>query len=218
MKKELSVRVLFFIGITTIFMGCQDDIGDKPPKTQRSLWDWFSDSDAADISNAREWYQQNGAQAVKTKAGQHPLFDEMVPYWQETYVRKDRYCKTVEVALNARRRRKFIDGMCSMMYEESRDQKYLQSLTRLIIKTDLKTNKVQGFFMTIVPSLQYLQDCQFKPFIRNTYTERDRNFDGYIYYHELNGEYANGWKYTDGMITHTMQPADGDRPSTRAMT
>ena len=57
--------------------------------------------------------------------------------------------------------------------------------------------------MTIIPSIEYLELTAFNPF-HNTYVNRDEHFGGYIIYHNLDGTFANGWKYVDGKITHTV--------------
>ena len=48
--------------------------------------------------------------------------------------------------------------------------------------------------MTIMPSVEYMEQTDFKSFY-NSYLKRDKNFDGYIIYHDLDGNFVNGWKY-----------------------
>ena len=38
-----------------------------------------------------------------------------------------------------------------------------------------------------------------------SYLKRDKKFNGTIIYHNMNGEYVNGWFYTDGEITGAVQ-------------
>jgi len=40
---------------------------------------------------------------------------------------------------------------------------------------------------------------------RSTYLSREKDFDGYVYFHELDGSFANGWRYSNGKITHTVK-------------
>jgi hypothetical protein len=65
---------------------------------------------------------------------------------------------------------------------------------------DNKTKKGQGFFMTIMPGLDYLVAKNFAPFYDNSYMDIDENYSGYILYHNINGSFANGWKYENGQI------------------
>ena len=60
------------------------------------------------------------------------------------------------------------------------------------------------FVMLIVPDLSYLEKSDFKPFYKNTYLERDDDFSGYILYYELDGTFANGWRYEDGELRQTV--------------
>ncbi|MFR5660794.1 MAG: hypothetical protein ACLUDU_23450, partial [Butyricimonas faecihominis] len=40
---------------------------------------------------------------------------------------------------------------------------------------------------------------------RSTYLSREKDFDGYVYFHELDGSFSNGWRYANGKITHTVK-------------
>ena len=44
-----------------------------------------------------------------------------------------------------------------------------------------------------------------------SYLKRDKKFNGTIIYHNMNGEYVNGWFYTDGEITGAVQ-ANAESP------
>lgn len=100
---------------------------------------------------------------------------------------------------------------CQWKYQQTGDINYLQSMTRLVIRTDLNTGETVGFFMVILPSAGYLEATKFKPFYRMTYINRDEKFDGEILYYELDGQFANGWCYFDGEIIYAIrQPLEGE--------
>ncbi|MDR0605745.1 MAG: hypothetical protein LBG80_15740 [Bacteroidales bacterium] len=42
---------------------------------------------------------------------------------------------------------------------------------------------------------------------RNTYLNRDPNFDGLVVYHNLDGTFSNGWKYVEGKIVTSLVEA-----------
>ena len=39
----------------------------------------------------------------------------------------------------------------------------------------------------------------------NDYTGKDDDFSGLVLYHELDGSFANGWRYTNGELTHKVR-------------
>lgn len=57
-----------------------------------------------------------------------------------------------------------------------------------------------GFFMTIVPSPYYTRTYRQRIEKRNTYISRDKYLGGYVLYHDLDGEFVNGWKYKSGKV------------------
>lgn len=92
-------------------------------------------------------------------------------------------------------------------FEETGDERYVSSHTRLVIRTRLKNKKTSGFLMTVMPSVEYIELTDFNPFDKISYIERDKQFTGRIIYHSLDGESMNGWVYENGKITHSIKPA-----------
>jgi hypothetical protein len=56
-----------------------------------------------------------------------------------------------------------------------------------------------------MPSVEYLELTDFDPFRKIKYIGRDKRFTGRIIYHNLNGEFVNGWVYKNGKVTHTLK-------------
>ena len=78
-------------------------------------------------------------------------------------------------------------------YEQTGDIRYLQSLSRIVIRFDKSTGKTSGFIMTIIPDRLYIEETDFS--LKNiTYMNFD-DFSGIIYYHNLQGQFTNGWRF-----------------------
>ena len=163
---------------------------------------------ATEIANARTWYESQAAVRSRTRASskedspQGTLLN-MEPNWKLTYRRKNDRYRTVESVMTSNERVTFLSPELINKLEQDRDYRFKKSITRLIVRTDRETQEVVGFTMTIIPSIEYLELTAFNPF-HNTYVNRDEHFGGYIIYHNLDGTFANGWKYVDGKITHTV--------------
>ncbi|WP_418894678.1 hypothetical protein [Limibacterium fermenti] len=81
----------------------------------------------------------------------------------------------------------------------------MKSHMRLVVKTELSSGAKDAFPMTIIPSVEYLELTDFKAFDNNSYIGRDKQFTGRILYHNLEGEFVNGWVYKNGRITHSLK-------------
>jgi hypothetical protein len=66
------------------------------------------------------------------------------------------------------------------------------------------TGEIVSFIMTIVGDKEYLEKKEFKLW-DNDYTIRDDDFSGLVLYHSLEGKFVNGWRYTNGKVTHKVK-------------
>lgn len=202
MRKNLLKWVAFISIPIGILFACKeyDEKGylQKEPQLDR----------ATEIANAKSWYESQAAVRSRTRASlnesspQNTLLN-MEPKWQLTYRRKNDKYRTVESVMSCNERVTFLSPELINKIEKDHDYRYKRSMTRLIVRTDRETQEVVGFTMTIIPSIEYLELTAFEPF-HNTYVNRDEHFGGYIIFHNLDGTFANGWKYVDGRITHTV--------------
>ena len=199
--KQLIFRLLLIAAIFGIVVwACQDELS-TPGSTSRET----------EISDARNWYEVSQSNPLDLKSGNVSFNVICVPNWDQAYRRNNKKYKTVEVPLNTLGRFTFMNSETHEHFKATNDKRVKQSMTRLVIRTEKKTNERVAFLMTIIPSLEYLGKTNYKPF-HNTYINRDKDFDGYIIYHSLEGVFENGWKYEDGIITHSVKDANIDAP------
>ena len=92
-------------------------------------------------------------------------------------------------------------------YKKYKQLKYRRSYTRNVYTRHLETGEEEGFFMTIVPSLNYTRNYSTR-MRRNTYLHRDKYLSGYVLFHNLDGTFSNGWEYKDGeIVNRVLRPA-----------
>ncbi|GHT11558.1 hypothetical protein FACS189426_13620 [Bacteroidia bacterium] len=161
------------------------------------------------VSEAQQWYESNlkGA-AIELRAGGKDSKIKVKPNWTRSYTKKDKDYETVEVGLASNRGFGFFDTESKEKFDETQDSRYLKSITRLITRKNRKTNETDGFLMTIIPDLAYLESTKFEPFKQNYYLERDKKFTGHILFHNLDGDFVNGWGYKDGKLYTVSNPND----------
>lgn len=199
MRRKTYVILLSLSSLILIFIACREESifsGKKSAPVPLSV----------ERSIAKSWYEENAGnrRSIRTRSSKHDITLstlDMEPVWEESFSRKNGRYKTVEALMLGAKRKSFTSEISYRKYQETSNPRYNRSLTRLIILTDLETNETIGFTMTIMPSVEYMEYTKFKPFY-NSYLKRDEKFDGYIIYHDLDGNFANGWKYREGKITH----------------
>lgn len=207
MKKNQKVFLAFTL--FAILLACEQEYPFSSFKaTKRDL--------QSEVNRVRQWYDQNKPDLVQTKSGlEDELSIMMAPNWSESFLREDENYETVEVAVAMNKRITYMTPVVRDKYFSAKDEKYKQDMRRFIFLTDKKTHKQFGFVMLIVPELDYLERTNFRPFQKNTYLERDEDFSGYVLYYELDGTFANGWRYEDGelvrKVTETPYRYHGDR-------
>lgn len=121
---------------------------------------------------AQTWLENNPALTSKTEATWRY-------YWEMAFNESSDNWETVEIPLE------FLEMSATVLpenldkFNETGDYKYLVNSMRAIVATNTETGEVAGFFMNVVPSLNYLQEKTFDSF-SNSYLDRDEDFDGSI--------------------------------------
>jgi hypothetical protein len=119
---------------------------------------------------------------------------------------------TVEVPLLTMGRFGFSTKECRDVFDVSGDDRYLQSLTRLVILKENEDANLKGCLMTIIPDLEYRTSKSFDAF-KSTYKNLQQDFSGYIFYHNLDGTFSNGWKVQNGEIIKTVSQSQNSNLS-----
>lgn len=113
----------------------------------------------------------------------------------------------VDVDLTDRISQDYLTADNIAAYKKYKQLKFRQSYTRYVYTRNILTDEEDGFFMTIVPSVNYVRNSN-KRIRYNTYLRRDNQLDGYILFHSLDGKFVNGWEYTKGELTGKILPAN----------
>lgn len=203
MKKKILFGASFFVVAAVLLVACYEEMDVK--RSEKSGFLTYEE----EVTAAREFYEAMKPSKTRAKADlttESGMIANMEPLWGKkfAYRRKNKKIRTVEAVMEGSKRITFMLPEVLEKYKETGDPRYKKSMTRLVVETDAKTGKKQAFTMTIVPDLDYLERTDFKPFY-NTYVQRDKHFSGLILFHELDGFFANGWRYKDGKITHSIE-------------
>ena len=166
-----------------------------------------------EVGAAKQWYDANHPRKVSLRSSdntENSSAVEVKPDWEQAEVKTNKKEKTVETNLYMKGGIQYVMPENKEKFEATGDERYMSSLTRLVVKTKLDNGSVDGFLMTIMPSVEYLEATDFRAFDKNHYIGRDKQFTGRIIYHNLEGEFVNGWVYNKGKITQSIKKSQPD--------
>ena len=198
MGKTMLRKLLLLFSLAGIVFACVDDYElfsfeeRLPPKVLEAK-DWF---ESQAVGGNLPWESAND--------GESNLFK---PDWKKAFWNEDSEYRVTEVHLVGDEKMVFVSAESAEKFRETGDQRYMATDTRLVIRTNKETNEKDAFMMVIYPDLSYLEKNLDNPLKDMTYLKRDKDFSGVIYYHDMDGDYVNGWKYIDG-TAYAMYPAE----------
>ena len=155
-----------------------------------------------EVTEARLWFEERMyAENYMLSESGMMLYRDWIPNWKTAVVHQLSESRTVEIPLLFSKQINAVAPEAYAEYERTKDQKYLQNDTKLVIETNLITGEKQDFIMNIAPSLKYInldkKDC-------NSYRNMDENFDGAVFFFDPKWNFVNGWEYSDGKIYKKM--------------
>lgn len=208
--RRILLRSYVLILSCLLFSNCQDDpFIDLPITNSESS---PKKDGKYELSRARSYYLQHQQETVTTRSvePEHSKY-AYIPYakgdpsWRiYTFFQNDSLL-SVDVDMTDRITQDYFLKENLEAYQESKDNDYIRSYTRYVYTLNRKTNEERAFFMTVVPTADFVQ--KYNKRIRGvTYLKRDKDLNAYILYHELDGTFINGWEYKQGKITNKVLP------------
>ena len=191
--KSLSGSFLLIV----LFWGCEQDYFIEPH-------DLTPANSGTALEQARDWYTSRGYNRTvwllpETKAQNGiPFYSE--PSWEYYSETENQRYAAIDVALTDRIRLDFVPHENLDCYRQTGNYHYRRSYTRLVILTDKMNGRKTGFLMTFIPSGKYTEKY-LNRLGRTTYLQRDERLDGLVLFHNLDGSFSNGWRYTDGKVS-----------------
>jgi hypothetical protein len=219
--KSLNVRVLLCLGFL-IFTAIIIHSCKKDNKNQ------LQDADITDpnVLVAQAWYNTSypasaaastgTAQATQSTGAQQASADWskiISPYWSKaTAFTSKKGLNIVEAPALKKGDMAFARNMPANLSKYDFSQS--GSLTSMLI---LKQGKQHAAYaMTILGDSSYIKG-DYSKLANNTYRKKDKDFTGWVLYHQLNGTFVNGWRYVNGKVTAAAHYNPGTATSTQAV-
>lgn len=197
MKKIRNLVLIFTLLLS--FNGCE-----KNPVEMESL----QNNGELTVDQAREFVDNQRQSEFTLKGGD--LQKQTISIradWNKAKKSNNGEFSVIETEIQGMGRFGFATMESMESWKSTRNNGYRFSLTKLVVIKVKKTGELQSFIMSIVGERQHLVQKNFN-LSKNSYLKRDNDFTGYVLFHELTGEFSNGWIYCDGQITHSIAEAD----------
>ena len=189
----MSVLTILIVG------SCEREIGIDSPENDKLS------SELMSIKNKfQKQYQERGT-TRSTENDFRELFHQLSPVWEYSFSEENEKEQIVLVPIKARLMNINVNYECAEKYRQTEDERYLSPYTLLCFKTNKQTKQEDFFFMSFVPSVDYLEKHDFD-LSQNKYFTRDTDYDGKVLYHDLNSNFVNGWEYKQGKIVNYQYP------------
>lgn len=223
MKKKICYGALF-VSLFALMFACQQEGWLSVPfGIKKTGWtppsQIFQGLDEQAWLEAQALYElhKNEVEVFTKSDGHHPLFEDMAPLWNRSFTCQGKGKISVETELWYSSLREPVLRECYDKYLETGDKRYLRTSTRLIVLTYEDGREPVLFFMTLSPSVEYLEMTNFYIYC-NSYLVRDAHFSGQVHFYNLSGEYVNGWVYGNGEVIASLHANLEDEVQTRAIT
>ncbi|HAQ21887.1 MAG TPA: hypothetical protein DCR40_22055 [Prolixibacteraceae bacterium] len=123
--------------------------------------------------------------------------------WDKAKSSNNEKVSVIETEILAQGRFGFATAESMDAWKATNSKSYIHSMSRLVVIQEKKTGEMYSFIMSVVGGKSYFEGKKFNLW-DNTYLKRDKDLTGYVLFHNLSGEFVNGWIYCDGEITNSI--------------
>ena len=156
-----------------------------------------------DVLNAKAWYNSNRQDTILTfgfaKVKSTKKNVTAKPDWKHGYTIREKDYSAVHVQLYMKGTFSLVPPENKQAYNATGDERYIKTLTRMVVLTNKKNNSKVGFLMTLIPDKAYIESTHFDA-LRSNYKQWQKGYSGYVLYHTLDGKFNNGWKFANGKV------------------
>jgi hypothetical protein len=159
------------------------------------------EDDLFGVEQAKAWYEENYPDDLIMNSGnsnEKPVV--LRKNWKNSEYFQNEKFEVVETDLLAEGKFGVINPDAYQKWLQSDDEKWLTSLTRLVILKSKTDRSVMAFVMCIAGNVEYLTDKSWK-MNNNHYLKKEKDFTGNVIFFDITGFFNNGWRYEDGKVT-----------------
>ena len=163
------------------------------------------------VAEARSWFETNSSPILSMSEGLGQVSMKsdnngkgpkrlLQPDWTHAFTSTRGHLETVETHLRANLFQGRGNAASKAKMQETGNFGYMVPLSRLVVLRDRKKNTTESFIMTMTGDVDYIESKNYQLWT-NTYFQKDHNFSGTVRYHNLEGNFVNGWQMENGKVT-----------------
>ena len=153
---------------------------------------------------AEQWFLAYNTPVVELRSADVDDGVRTKPNWARARESRKKRYEVVETPLLSKDNIRFLDEDTKSRMDRSTDNKYIRNTTRMVVIKDLQSGNVCSFFMIFVGTYDYLKRT--KNMGKNSYFQRESDFEGKVLFYSPKGGLINGWQYENGKITGRISP------------
>lgn len=140
------------------------------------------------VNNAKTWYGQVLPNVLSSLTSNEIKIKKFAPIWSKATSTEDKTSFIVESPLTFEK----VSGF-TILSSKQKSASIVAGKTKLLILKSKKTGIVQATLMHVVPQNGSSDEVSYKHF--------GQKFTGDVFYTDLKGNFINGWRYLNGVIT-----------------
>lgn len=193
-------RIMAYISVLSLLVACSDRL--LPEVGSPSEAESKYKNKELTIAVAKQWYESHYPSVVTIREHDAASKKLIRPMWDKAKEYNRRRYEVVETPIQSKGHHLITDVETSKKWKPGDKADFVRNAARFVILYDKKTKKTRSFAMVFVGSYEYLRTNH--PIERNSYLYREPDFDGTVFFYNLNGTFSNGWKYSNGKIVGTI--------------
>jgi hypothetical protein len=197
----VNLRFLLVLLAIVIAISCTKELMNVP-------------KDALTIEKAKAWYEmQKTTPVLMLKSSKADKKENCIPDWDKASASSNDDLEVVEAPLTSDNFSYYTKESLALSKEKN-EQGYLNSNSRIVIQKNKRTGIRDYYIMTIIGETDYLKTNNLK-ISKNSYLKKDKDFSGYVLYHNIDGSFVNGWKLSQGKVIGSLTKSSLDQATFR---
>jgi hypothetical protein len=175
-RKNLLALSASVVAAVLLITGCKKDANEVS-----------ENSDAFSVATAKQWYANNaGTKQNNLNGNSRKKIGNFSPLWDKAFTGNDDKYEVVEAPLS-------FDKTLGFASSSNADKNNINGLTRMLILKNKKSGEIK-------PALMHVFSKSGTVDKDISYSKRNKDFTGNIFFTDLDGEFVNGWQYESGKI------------------
>lgn len=203
--KKINFRLLIVLSVlaTGFTLSCTRELIDIPQ------------SSSLTVEQAKAWFEERKVTPISMlKSSKTGKTKDCNPDWGKAFAENNKDYEAVETPLTSQTGFTLSTEENMELGKKNNEPGFLTSLSHMVIHRNRKTGIKECFIMTIIGDTGYLKTKNFQ-LSNNSYLRKDKDFSGYVLFHNLDGTFENGWRYKKGKVNGRMSLTSSPKASYR---